>query len=149
MKLNYTRIINYASIFSGILVFADNFLAKEYLHLFLRFSWIASLSFAGLNGYRYYLKRIEDSNTCSYDGIIDSGCPLIIQQKIHSDSFYFVKLGDLEYVFIIVPGEKQAKLLISKKQEGMLKGLSLTIGEEDCELSANEFWYGPIKIIKL
>jgi hypothetical protein len=147
--MNYQNIINYASIFSGFLIVADNFLAKEYLHLFLRFSWMASLGFVGISGYKYYFKRIEDSNTNSYDGIVDADCPLIIEQEICPDSFYFVKLGDLEYVFIIVPKEKKAKLLISKEKEGMIKGLSLKITDENLELSSKEFWYGTIKIIKL
>jgi hypothetical protein len=110
---------------------------------------MASLGVVGIEGYKYYLKRIEDSNINSYDGIVDADCPLIIEQKICPDSFYFVKLGDLEYVFIIVPTEKQAKLLISKEKEGMIKGLSLEITENNLQLSSNEFWYGAIKIIKL
>jgi hypothetical protein len=155
--MNYQNIISYASIFSGFLIVANNFLGKEYLDLFLRFSWGTFLGFAsmtslgvvGTEGYKYYLKRIEDSNTSSYDGIVDTDCPLIIEQKICRDSFYFVKLGDLEYVFIIVPTEKEAKLLISKEKEGMIRGLSLTVADENLELSSKEFWYGTVKIIKL
>lgn len=145
--MNYQNVVNYASIFSGILVFADNFLAKEYLHLFLRFSWMTSLSFAGLKGYEYYLKYVEDSQNTSYDAITDLDSPATLQHALCPESIHVVKLGEsTEYLFLILPGETEAKLLVSQKDS---KGMKLTISKESLELASKDFWYGPVKIIKL
>lgn len=145
--MNYAKAINYASIFSGILVFADNFLAKEYLHIFLRFSWMASLSFVGLKGYEYYLQYIEDSRTVSYDVITDLDSPATLNHSVCLESIHVVKLGEsTEYLFLILPGETEAKLLVSQKDSKLMK---LTVSEKSLELSSKDFWYGPVKIIKL
>lgn len=142
--MNYPFLVKYTVAFSSFLAFPSIFFGFpgpfENLYFFLK-------SICAAYGV-FYLFNSETSKISndSYDALVDLHVPVSIKYKICPESSYVVKLGDIDYIFLLSPGSTYGTLVMKTEE---LEGIIVSYDSEKITITSGIFWCGTVKIIKL
>lgn len=145
MHRHVFKCITISSITMGVLAFTLSSISKEYLNLFLKSSVISgSIITVSAIGYTYFLKKSKNPKD-SHDAVLDSDCSFVTHQKFCPDSYYIIKLGEDDLIFLLTPGASYAKCISQKEYDY----ITIWVKDDQITVSCPDFWYGTIRIIKL